>query len=308
MMNTQKRGFTLIELLVVIAIIAILISLLLPAVQQAREAARRSSCKNNLKQIGLALHNYNDTFRTFPPGGITVGTCCGTKSGINWAIAILPYLDQAPLYQKYDASAFNEDPVNAAVREQNMVVYNCPSDTNAGTLLLPESGPGSTVQYRLGSYRAVSGKTDTSGWMDNADGSALPSSWRGVLHSIGVNGFSVEKFSTITDGTTNTIMLAEYHTKTRPRRGSFWAYTYTSYSQSSFTAQRRTLIPDYDRCVAIGGTGGSNACKRGWGSLHVGGMQVLLADGSSRFISENIDLTLFQGLGSVAGAEIIGEW
>lgn len=307
-MNQRKRGFTLIELLVVIAIIAILISLLLPAVQQAREAARRSSCKNNLKQIGLALHNYHEAYSSFPPGGVTLGSCCSTKSGINWAIAILPYLDQATLFEKYDSNAFNEDPSNQEVREQNMVVYNCPSDKNAGKLMQPESGPGSGVNYRLGSYRAVSGKTDTSGWMDNADGSALPSNWRGVLHSIGTNGFTVEKFNTITDGTSNTIVIAEYHTKTRPRRGSFWAYTYTSYSQSSFTAQRRTLIPDYDRCVAIGGTGGSNACKRGWGSMHVGGMQVLLADGSSRFMSENIDLGIFQSLGTPEGEEIIGEW
>jgi len=160
----------------------------------------------------------------------------------------------------------------------------------------------------MSSYRAVSGKTDTTGWMDNADGSNLSDSWRGVLHSIGTNGFRVEKFSSITDGASNTIMVAEYHTRTRPRRGTFWAYTYTSYSQSSFTAQRRILIPDYDRCVAIGGTGGSNACKRGWGSMHVGGMQVLLADGASRFMSENIDLTLFQSLGTPAGDEIIGEW
>ncbi|QDU51241.1 DUF1559 domain-containing protein [Gimesia panareensis] len=307
-MNSQKRGFTLIELLVVIAIIAILISLLLPAVQQAREAARRSSCKNNLKQIGLALHNYHDTFRSFPPGGITVGSCCSTKSGINWAIAILPYIDQAPLFQKYNSNVFNEDSANATVREQNLVVYNCPSDINAGKLMKPESGPGSGVSYRMSSYRAVSGKTDTSGWMDNADGSNLPYSWRGVLHSIGTSGFTVERFNTITDGTTNTIMVGEYHTKKHPRRGTFWAYTYTSYSQSSFVAQRRTLIPDYDRCVAIGGTGGSNACKRGWGSLHVGGMQVLLADGSSRFMSENIDVNIFQSLGTTEGEEIIGEW
>ncbi|QDU07520.1 DUF1559 domain-containing protein [Gimesia aquarii] len=304
----RRHGFTLIELLVVIAIIAILIALLLPAVQQAREAARRSSCKNNLKQIGLALHNYHDAFRTFPPGGITVGNCCGTKSGITWGISILPQLDQASLFQQYNSNVFNEDPPNAAVREQLVVVYNCPSDDNAGKLRQPASGPGSGLQYRMSSYRAVSGKTDTSGWMDNADGSGLPENWRGLLHSIGTNSFTVEKFSTINDGTSNTIVVGEYHTKSQPRRGTFWAYTYTSYNQSSFVAQRRTLLPDYDRCVAIGGAGGSNACKRGWGSMHVGGMQVLLADGSSRFLSENIDLTLFQNLGSISGEEIIGEW
>lgn len=303
-----RHGFTLIELLVVIAIIAILIALLLPAVQQAREAARRSSCKNNLKQIGLALHNYHDVYRAFPPGGITAGNCCGTKSGITWGISILPQLDQASLFQLYDANVFNEDLPNATVREQLVVVFNCPSDTNAGKLMQPASGPGSGLQYRMSSYRAVSGKSDASGWMDNADGATLSDRWKGLLHSIGTNSFTVEKFSTITDGTSNTIVVGEYHTRSHPRRGTFWAYTYTSYNQSSFLAQRRTLIPDYDRCVAIGGTGGSNACKRGWGSMHVGGMQILLADGSSRFMSENIDLNLFQNLGTIGGGEIIGEW
>src|SRR4051812_6730319 len=96
--KTFKRGFTLIELLVVIAIIAVLIALLLPAVQQAREAARRSQCKNNLKQIGLALHNYHDTANTLPPGwiGDPTGSNAGNRWG--WGTMILPYLDQAPLY------------------------------------------------------------------------------------------------------------------------------------------------------------------------------------------------------------------
>jgi len=113
----QKHGFTLIELLVVIAIIAILIALLLPAVQQAREAARRSSCKNNLKQLGLAFHNYHETFQQFP----LQQTCCGVvdtgapalmqtwRIRHSWTVRILPYLDQASLFQKYDSNAFNED-------------------------------------------------------------------------------------------------------------------------------------------------------------------------------------------------------
>ncbi|MCA9031723.1 MAG: DUF1559 domain-containing protein, partial [Planctomycetaceae bacterium] len=104
-------------------------------------------------------------------------------------------------------------------------------------------------------------------------------------------------------------MIGEYSTKTRPRRGTFWAYTYTSYSLSAVhNNQSRTLISDYDRCVAIGGPGGSNSCKRAFGSFHVGGIQFLMADGAVRFISENIDLNTLGGLGTIQNGEVIGEF
>src|SRR5262245_60347417 len=100
----RRRGFTLIELLVVIAIIAVLIALLLPAVQQAREAARRTQCRNNLKQIGLALHNYHDVFSIFPPGNLQIGECCNADNEITWAISILPYIEQTNLQNQYNFS------------------------------------------------------------------------------------------------------------------------------------------------------------------------------------------------------------
>ena len=113
----------------------------------------------------------------------------------------------------------------------------------------------------------------------------------------------------MTDGTSNTLMVGEYASSTTPRRGTFWAYTYTSYSNSTITpGQSRALLNDYSRCVSIGGPGGSNTCKRGFGSFHEGGIQFLLGDGSARFISENIDTNLLGGLATIQGGEIIGEF
>ncbi len=235
MVRKPKRfGFTLIELLVVIAIIAILIALLLPAVQQAREAARRSTCKNNLKQLVLAIHNYHDNFKMFPPGKITLGPCCGTKSGTNWAISILPFLDQAPLYQRYNFNLYNNNAANQFVVQQNLTVQNCPSDVNAGTLKKPASGEGSGINYRMSSYRCVGGKTNKAAWWDDGQGS-LPGTWKGPLHAIGTGGLHPEGLRDIIDGASNTIMIGEFHTISQPRRGTFWAYSYTSYNSSDIS-------------------------------------------------------------------------
>ncbi len=307
-MQPRHRGrwaFTLIELLVVIAIIAILIALLVPAVQKVREAAARTQCQNNLKQIGLAVHNYHDTYKNFPPGGITEGYCCGTPSKTTWAIEILPYLEQNPLFKTYNQNAYNEDPANAFTRTQFVTVYVCPSDTTGDfTPRSPESGPGAGLLYMPGSYRAVSGKSDGSAWFDNADGTGLPRTWRGAIHSVWRQlGLGQETMTTISDGTSNTLMVGEMTTRTHASRGTFWAYTYTSYNQSSTLPQSRTIIGDYDRCDAIGGAGGSNACKRGWGSFHTNTINFAFCDGSVRSLSINININMFADLGTIAGGE-----
>jgi prepilin-type N-terminal cleavage/methylation domain-containing protein len=172
MRSRLRRAFTLIELLVVVAIIGILIALLMPAVQAARQAARRIQCTNQLKQIALAIHNYESQFGSFPPGNITEGPCCGTRSLTTWTISILPFLEQQAVYDRYNFRRFNEDASNRTVRELYMPVYVCPSDINKNRLLRPESGPGNGLNYMTGTYRAVSGRMNASqnGYFDNSEG------------------------------------------------------------------------------------------------------------------------------------------
>jgi len=168
MHSYRRRGFTLVELLVVIAIIGILIALLLPAIQAAREAARRTSCASNLKQIALALLNYHDTKLSFPPGAIYSGACCTPPTYVNWAIAILPYFDNA-LYGRYDNNMVNYLPAaqvphttpdwtdNAYVREQVVKVYQCADDPFRDMLEPPGSGPGGPPRIATARIRPWAG-------------------------------------------------------------------------------------------------------------------------------------------------------
>ena len=124
----NSQGFTLVELLVVIAIIAMLVTLLLPAVQSAREAARRTQCLNKLKQIGLAVNIYETSKQEYPPGGVTTELCCSNPHFMTWTIAILPFLEQQQLFDMYDDSLPNEHPKNWAVRFQHVPDFVCPSE------------------------------------------------------------------------------------------------------------------------------------------------------------------------------------
>ncbi len=301
-----SSGFTLIELLVVIAIIGILIALLLPAVQQAREAARIASCSNNLKQMGMAVHAYHEAMGAFPPGGITEAPCCETKSGICWSISILPFMEQLALFERYDSSAFNESPVNKFVREAQMPVYRCPSEDGTQDLDIPESGPGGTwganLLYRRGSYRAVNGSAGSHiQWWDSHNNTQLPYGWRGIMHSVGTNGRTTERTADVKDGLSNTLMIGEMATYTHQSRRTFWCYTYTSYCNSSAFRHSATLLSDYDLCVQA--VGNANPCKRGWGSYHPNGLQFVAGDGSVHFVSRRIDMYLFCALATIDGAE-----
>jgi prepilin-type N-terminal cleavage/methylation domain-containing protein/prepilin-type processing-associated H-X9-DG protein len=303
--RTRSSAFTLIELLVVIAIIGVLIGLLLPAVQKVRETANRMSCSNNLKQMGLALIHYHDSQGSFPQGG--------SVEGATWAIYILPYIEQEALFKMYRFDLSNIDPHQKSVREHPVKTYICPSDqTEPFVPSQPDSGYGMDLLYMPSSYRAVEGKTLTPNkWFDSqiTSESNGPKNFRGVLHVVGVNDLDVERVADILDGTSNTLMVGEYSTRTHPRRHTFWAYSWNQYTMSSAINQGRTLINDYDRCVAIGGDSAENACKRAFASFHTSGaINFVFCDGSVRSIVPTINLETYVGLATIAGGEVIGDY
>jgi prepilin-type N-terminal cleavage/methylation domain-containing protein len=309
--HANTRGFTLIELLVVIAIIGVLIALLLPAVQKVREAGNRTSCSNNLKQIGMALLNYHFTNRSFPPGA-TYFLPNGTPKGAPWTVFILPFLEQDNLFQRYDFTHDNHGPQNAFIRTQQVKVYQCPSDASGPfNPMNPDSGYDPRVEYMPGSYRAVSGMSrNGTKWFDSqiASESNEAKQYRGPIHVVGINNLEVERISDIKDGTSNTLLAGEYATQSHMNRRTFWAYSWNQYTMSSGIAQSRTLLNDYDRCRAIGGPGGDNTCKRAWGSFHTGVINFVLCDGSVRPVQTGIDLNLFTGLTTIANGEISSEY
>ncbi|WP_298862625.1 DUF1559 domain-containing protein [uncultured Gimesia sp.] len=298
----NKRGFTLIELLVVIAIIAILIALLLPAVQQAREAARRSTCKNNLKQVGLALHNYQDTHSTFPFGGAITGGCSGYSSShmFSWGVHILPFLDQANLYNNLNFSGSTPFvPANFTSSTCLSVVspYLCPSNPAPDTLV-----------NRAGTFAGAlpdgMGRTDIGGVADSVNWKCETSpgvygvrptpTGNGVLF-----GISSVKFRDIIDGTSNTLLVGEV-------TGSL--------SASGLNGNSYTGYDVFDTSNGINSIdtvpgGGTFAFRpQGFSSYHVGGAHFALCDGSVRFISENIDQGTLSNITTRAGGEVVGEF
>src|SRR5262249_46324933 len=299
-----RRAFTLIELLVVIAIIAVLIGLLVPAVQKVREAAARVKCANNLKQIGLAMHNYHDTFGTLPSAHVELLDAKGKFQYYNgWSIDILPFIEQGNLFKNYNNKIPNQDPGNTAVVQTYVSVYACPTDPNANRILAPQTvapdgggQPKGPYLYMTGSYKVMTGVGDTKTtntyagfWNEVQTAQKANPGGRGAFHGDGYSGLRPESFAGITDGTSNTIFVGERHSRTHPTRGVFWADTFNLYSAGASWPYSITLLADYDACQA---QVNANYCKYGWGSLHTGGINFLFGDGSVRLINNNIDMNI----------------
>ena len=302
----RRRGFTLIELLVVIAIIAVLIALLLPAVQQAREAARRTQCKNNLKQIGLALHNYHDLFKTFPPGYISVDETTGQMtpvdggSGAGWALLILPQVDQAPLYNRFNLNLRITDPVNAPLIKTVMPAFVCPSDSAPSpTWMLHEEGNPTNVLAELATanYVATFGTVSLDD-CENPPGTAPVSAQGQCVGNGSIYHNSRVKMRDFMDGTSNTVFVGERRT----REENDWWSTWAGMVAGGEEAGQRVL-----GCLDHRPNHPATHFDD-YGSLHVGGTQFLMADGHVRFMSENIDTALYQALGTIRGGEIVGEF
>ena len=325
MPKLRQRGFTLIELLVVIAIIATLIALLLPAVQQAREAARRSQCKNNLKQFGLALHSYHETSNCLPPSFIDSNPAMGSAlnaannlNGLGWGTMVLPFVDQAPLYHKIslETGGFarswldsNNDGIlssNDAIPSAKTIlpVFNCPSDPAGG--INPDKGNMGKSNYLV-----------NSGTGGNAF-SALPAAMiDGVFFQS-----SNKRLRDITDGSSNTIFLAERTTQDDGNRscggtnclwdGGLWIGP-RMYGSVNANSSGPIMVD-----VEFFGGGSTiyliNGASNAWGyaynasSSHVGGIHVLLGDGSVRFLSNHVSLATYKNLMTPQDGKVLSEF
>lgn len=312
------RGFTLIELLVVIAIIAVLIALLLPAVQQAREAARRTSCKNNLKQYGLGLHNYHDTYGMFPIGGLSNW---GTPN-IGWQPRILPYMDQAPLFNAMNFSnggaAYNAQLPNGLYVRQNNVPYaKCPSDPSTD-LTRNDWGFGSYCGS-LGSQQTPSPNSACQPWLTAGVNYENPGGAAGHGNSADAKDISgmfgrigpVIKIANVTDGTSTVIMVGEIMSNCNDHSGSWWDFNQAgnAHASTSVPLNDMTTCPNSKKITNAACTANNN-WNYSWGfrSAHVGGAHFVLVDGSVRFLSENIDYNTYQRLGGRRDGNVLGEF
>ncbi len=309
--NRGRSAFTLVELLVVIAIIGILVGLLLPAVQAAREAARRMQCSNNLKQFGLAVHNYESAIRRFPASfyrawPTSMGGTFGTP-GWGWGTMILPYLEQNALYNSLDVGTARLDgriPAIKQLGQTRLPGFRCPSDSG-------EALNANRANFATSNYIAVFGSL-----YDQA--SATPSGLvYGSQVGVGTGIFSPNsqtRFGDITDGTSNTVMIGEMcygpngvkdSTGTLRRyNGGVWIGTFIDTTTSNVSVQlslcgfnaganvrfRRLNTPD-----------SSNA----FSSVHTGGVQFVLADGSVQFISQNMDGVMIDRIADRADGQVV---
>jgi prepilin-type N-terminal cleavage/methylation domain-containing protein/prepilin-type processing-associated H-X9-DG protein len=296
----RRRAFTLIELLVVIAIIAILIALLLPAVQQAREAARRTQCKNNLKQIGLALHNYHDAHLVFPPGWIGVENNMHDVeggTGFGWGTMILPMVEQGAIFDQFNFNVpFTTGLINRGALQQELTVFRCPSDPGPKMWQQKnedpmDPNPDLPIDLPLANYIGSFGTQE----LEDCEGLAAGTQCKS-------DGFfyhnSAIRIKDLKDGTSSTYAVGERQTDVEQE----WYSTWVGAAPGGEEAFARILG------VADHVVNHPTAHFDDFGSRHSGGAHFVMGDGAVRFISESMDLGLYQALGTRNGGEVIDEF
>ncbi|MDA1229954.1 MAG: DUF1559 domain-containing protein [Planctomycetota bacterium] len=337
-----KKGFTLIELLVVIAIIAILIALLLPAVQQAREAARRTQCKNHLKQWGLALHNYHDVHNQF---AITGMADWATKSKGSALAQLLPFIEQAPLYTAIDFSnripvthpnaswwnvpnstlGMNPNGFTQKWISAKISIMHCPSTQSPKYESWDWDMTTSSYAPSMGAQRmdAHNGCTayspgspeqlgNVSGYFnDGPAGHGNSQNANDISGPFGRAGFGAS-FGQIPDGTSNTILMGEVlSTLECTDHGHYGAFTINNqWFATTAPINYKTCQSGHGYIRAPGVCGDANSwpTARGFKSDHTGGAQFVLCDGSVRFISDNVDYATYQRLGSRLDGQVVGDY
>lgn len=331
--SKPPAGFTLVELLVVIAIIGILIGMLLPAVQQVREAARRTACKNNMRQLGLGLHNYESALGEFPPGyqyingtdyaaqtGYSVSQQDANHLGYSWGTLILPYLEQQNLYDLIDLKLPVFDPVNQVARETELAIFICPTDSwSPGAFVVRDESSNPVEQYAAASYCAnwgpASGVVETPGdSSDDINLDATPDDSEGPFFRNSKVGFR-----DLRDGTSNTIALGErtngpiLDTDGNP----IGVPPHPNFENVWFAATRDIDDPedDHGHMVLFDCEYGPNQARgegtgadRGVSAPHSGLAQFVFLDGSTHTIPDSIDIMTYRALASIRGGEIIDEY
>jgi len=325
-MVIRRRAFTLVELLVVIAIIGILIALLLPAIQAARETARRLQCENNLKQIGLALHNYHDIRKKFPPGYQSLvgrgGPDDDKGPGWGWAALILPHLEQSTIYDQINFDRSITDPANAAARMTSLPDFLCPSDVGNATFTvdaLGDSTPdystplkdstGKPVQVAHGNYVGVFGNPE----ITSDPGFLSTDPARTMAHQGMFYRNSAVKIKDVVDGTSHTLFVGERNSKLAY---ATWAGSVTGGQVPPRNPNPYNWPPEGAPVLILGHTGDAgdvpphtpnspvNHVDDFW-SPHPMGVNFLLVDGSVRMIANTISPQVWWALGTRAGRETV---